>query len=84
MHPGVLVTRVRAFINSYFVTAGAGTAPETKLDADALSGILGGHIPEEPDSPAMALNAFPRDNDKTNLRDARKCGECGWARLLGI
>ncbi|WP_158793252.1 beta-glucosidase [Granulicella sp. L60] len=63
-----------AFINSYFVTAGAETAPASKLDQDALEGILGGSIPEEHAAPGMDMNAFPRDNDKTTMEAALKDG----------
>lgn len=63
----------KAFINSYFVTAPPDTTPPAPLDPTALAGILGGSIPEEPAS-ALDLNGFPRDNDKTTMREALKNG----------
>jgi beta-glucosidase len=63
-----------AFISNYFVTAPPQPAVEMKLDASALAGILGGHIPEEPDTLSMDMNAFPRDNDKTTMRELLKDG----------
>lgn len=64
----------KAFINNYFVTAPPDTTPQKALDMDELTGILGGPIPEEPKSNGMDMGGFPRDNDKTTMREALKNG----------
>jgi beta-glucosidase len=64
----------KAFINNYFVTAPPDTTPATPIDMDELTGILGGPIPEEPQGAGMDMGAFPRDNDKTTMREALKNG----------
>jgi beta-glucosidase len=43
-------------------------------NAEALAGMLGGTIPEEPNRPSMDMNAFPTDNDHTTLGEAVKNG----------
>ncbi|MBB5339092.1 beta-glucosidase family protein [Tunturiibacter gelidoferens] len=64
----------KAFINNYFVTAPPDTTPVKPLDPEALAGILGGPIPEEPQGNGLDLGGFPRDNDKTTMREALKNG----------
>ncbi|NYF90330.1 glycoside hydrolase family 3 C-terminal domain-containing protein [Tunturiibacter empetritectus] len=64
----------KAFINNYFVTAPPDNTPVKPLDPDALAGILGGPIPEEPKANGLDLGGFPRDNDKTTMREALKNG----------
>jgi beta-glucosidase len=60
-------------MSNYFVTA----APKTKatpMDMKALTGLLGGTIPEEPKTDLGAMGAFPRDNDHTTMMSALKDG----------
>jgi beta-glucosidase len=64
----------KAFINNYFVTAPPEPPSNKPVDMDELTGILGGPIPEEPQGAGMDMGAFPRDNDKTTMREALKNG----------
>jgi beta-glucosidase len=64
----------KAIMNNFFVTAPPDNTPPPPIDMDALTGILGGPIPEEPQAAGMDLGAFPRDNDKTTMREALKNG----------
>ena len=57
-------------INSFFQTSAASNAPASKPNEAALAGILGGAIPEESKQPGIDLSAFPKDNDRTSMRDA--------------
>jgi beta-glucosidase len=64
----------KSFMSNFFVTAPPDNTPPPPMDMDALTGILGGPIPEEPQGAGMDLGAFPRDNDKTTMREALKNG----------
>jgi beta-glucosidase len=64
----------KAFINNYFVTAPPEPPSGKPLDMDELTGILGGPIPEEPKANGLDMGSFPRDNDKTTMREALKNG----------
>ncbi|MGI4828530.1 MAG: beta-glucosidase [Janthinobacterium lividum] len=59
-----------ALIHTYFATSPPPPAGPAKLDAEALAGMLGGTIPEEPNTATMDMNAFPRDADETTLGKA--------------
>lgn len=71
-----------ALIHTFFETTppppSGGTA---KLDAEALAGMLGGSIPEEPNTATMDINAFPRDADETTLGKAVKNGTVSEATI---
>lgn len=59
-------------MQAYFdAKAAASSAGEP--DAEALAGLLGGTLPEEPE-PSPALNAFPRDSEPKRMSDALKDG----------
>ncbi len=60
-----------SFMHTYFRTAPASTQAEVKPDLTALTGMLGGTIPEEP-AVEMNFSSFPRDTDNSTLRDALK------------
>jgi beta-glucosidase len=64
----------RAFLNHFFVTAPPDNTPPSAVDMDELTGILGGPIPEEPAGNGLDLGGFPRDNDKSTMREALKNG----------
>ncbi len=64
----------KAFITNYFVTGPADAAPAKPLEVDALAGILGGPIPEEPKAEGLDMGGFPRDNDHTTIGEALKNG----------
>ncbi|WP_158945218.1 glycoside hydrolase family 3 protein [Granulicella sp. S190] len=64
----------KAFITNYFVTAPPEPPSNKPLDPEELAGILGGPIPEEPKGNGLDLGGFPRDNDKTTMREALKNG----------
>jgi beta-glucosidase len=64
----------KGFMSNFFVTAPPDNTPPPPMDIDALTGILGGPIPEEPQGAGMDMGAFPRDNDKTTMREALKNG----------
>lgn len=59
-----------AIIHTFFNTTPPPPAGPEKLDPEALAGMLGGTIPEEPGTATMDINAFPRDNDGTSLGKA--------------
>ncbi len=56
-----------ALMHSFFRVTPEPTGGVTKFDANQLAGMLGGTIPEEPQTPSMDMDAFPRDNDGTTL-----------------
>jgi len=64
----------KALINNFFVTAPPDNMAAKPIDQDELTGILGGPIPEEPGGNGLDLGGFPRDNDKTTMREALKNG----------
>ena len=55
-------------IHTFFRTQPPPTANAPKFDPNQLAGMLGGTIPEEPATPPMNINQFPRDNDGTTLQ----------------
>ena len=57
-------------IRPYFRTALDPTKPPTKPNEAALAGMLGGTIPEEPAGGGMDLSAFPKDDDRSTMRQA--------------
>ncbi len=57
-------------IHSFFATSPAPVAAPAKLDPEALAGMLGGSIPEEPATATMDAEAFPMDTDNSSLRGA--------------
>jgi beta-glucosidase len=61
------------FINSFFQNTPTSNAPASKPNEAALTGILGGRIPEEPDT-HLDLSKFPRDNDNSSMWSALKDG----------
>jgi beta-glucosidase len=61
-------------MNKFFVTAPADTTKPPSLDADAIAGLLGGTLPEEPVRDAGELSTFRRDTDSTTMRQALKDG----------
>ncbi len=65
----------KGMINSFFQTSAADNGPTTKPNEAALAGMLGGTIPEEPNKPPMDLDAFPKDNDHSSMRDALRDGK---------
>jgi len=65
----------KGMINSFFQTSAADNGPATKPNEAALAGMLGGTIPEEPNKPPMDLDAFPKDNDHSTMRDALRDGK---------
>ena len=69
--PGLLTADApfAAFMHTFFRTQPEVKGNAPKFDPNQLAGMLGGTIPEEPNVPPMDLNAFPRDNDGTTLRD---------------
>jgi beta-glucosidase len=71
----------KAFINNFFVTAPPDTTPQKPVDMDELTGVLGGPIPEEPGKNGLDLDAFPKDNDKTTMREALKNGTVSEATI---
>ena len=62
-----------ALMHTYFRTAPPSSTSAAKPDLAALTGMLGGTIPEEP-AVTMNLSSFPRDTDNSTLRDALKDG----------
>jgi beta-glucosidase len=80
--PGTLPagSPLAVLLSSFFLTAPS-AAPGAPPDADALAGILGGSIPEEPLPDPAALGAFPRDNDGTTMREALKNGTVSEATI---
>lgn len=62
-----------SLMHTFFRTAPASAKPAVKSDLAALTGMLGGTIPEEPVITAD-FSGFPRDNDDSSLRDALKSG----------
>lgn len=64
----------KGMINSFFQTSSASNTPASKPNEAALAGILGGAIPEEANQPGIDLSAFPKDNDRTSMRDAFRDG----------
>ncbi len=65
----------KGMINSFFQTSTANNAPATKPNEAVLAGMLGGTIPEEPKKPPIDLDAFPKDNDHSSMRDALRDGK---------
>ncbi|HYK34780.1 glycoside hydrolase family 3 C-terminal domain-containing protein [Alloacidobacterium sp.] len=63
-----------AMMHTYFRTGPAPAPPATKPNLAALAGILGGTIPEEPDSSGLDLSTFPRDTDPLTMPEALKQG----------
>ncbi len=63
-----------AMMRTYFRTAPEPTKAPTALNLAAMAGMLGGTIPEEPNSGGMDLSAFPRDTDNTTMRKALAAG----------
>ncbi len=59
-----------AMMHTYYATTPAKTGPPTKLNEATMAGMLGGTIPEEPNSGGMDFSAFPRDTDTKTMRDA--------------
>src|SRR6202453_5369743 len=80
--PGTLPagSPLAVLLNSFFLTAPP-AAPGSPPDADALAGILGGSIPEEPLPDPAALGAFRRDTDGTTMREALKNGTVSEATI---
>lgn len=80
--PGTLPagSPLAVLLNSFFLTAPP-AAPGAPPDADALAGILGGSIPEEPLPDPAALGAFRRDTDGTTMREALKNGTVSEATI---
>jgi len=80
--PGTLPagSPLAVLLNSFFLTAPP-AAPGAPPDADALAGILGGSIPEEPLPDPTHLGAFPRDTDGTTMREALKNGTVSEATI---
>jgi beta-glucosidase len=64
----------RALLNHFFVTGPPSDTSSSPVDMDELTGILGGPIPEEPQQKGLDLGGFPRDNDKSTMREALKNG----------
>ncbi len=62
-----------SFMHSYFDTAPPGPPP-AKLDVSAITGVLGGSIPEEPVPDGKEFSTFPKDSDPKVMRDALKDG----------
>jgi beta-glucosidase len=60
-------------MHTFFRTAPDKTGPAVEPDLAALTGMLGGTIPEEP-LVTTDFSKFPRDNDNSTLRDALKSG----------
>lgn len=63
-----------ALLHSYFETAVPAGPPPAKLDTSAITGLLGGSIPEEPVPDGEEFSTFPRDTDPKRMRDALKDG----------
>jgi beta-glucosidase len=68
-------------MNKFFVTAPADTTKPPSLDPDAIAGLLGGTIPEEPVKDASELSTFRRDTDSTTMRQALKDGTVSEATI---
>jgi beta-glucosidase len=62
-----------SLMHTFFRTAPPVARPAAKADLAALTGMLGGTIPEEP-AVTTDFSTFPRDNDDSTLRDALKSG----------
>jgi beta-glucosidase len=62
-----------SLMHTYFRTAPPSATADAKPDLAALTGMLGGTIPEEP-AVKMDFSTFPRDADNSTLRDALKDG----------
>jgi len=62
-----------SLMHTFFRTAPPLTKPAVQPDLAALTGMLGGTIPEEP-TITTDFSTFPRDNDNSTLRDALKNG----------
>ncbi len=60
-------------MNNFFVTKTV-AVEKKEPDLNALLGMLGGTIPEEPKPAAGAMGAFPTDNDHTTMEAALKNG----------
>lgn len=73
--PGIIsdASPFAALMHTFFRTAPPSTKPPAKYDLAALTGMLGGTIPEEP-LITTDFSTFPRDNDNSNLGDALKNG----------
>lgn len=69
--PGILPpgNPMALFIHSFFQISPKSSAPATKPNLEALAGLLGGTIPEEPPTGEPNLNLFPRDTDNKTMRD---------------
>jgi len=68
-------------IHNFFRTRSENSAPPIKADTDAMAGILGGTIPEEPAGAGMDLSAFPKDADSKTMRDALQDGSITEANI---
>jgi len=73
--PGVIPddSPFASLMHTFFRTAPASAKPPVQPDLAALTGMLGGTIPEEPMITAD-FSGFPRNNDNSTLRDALKSG----------
>jgi beta-glucosidase len=63
-----------AFIQNFFTTVPLVAAKAEKPDEAALSGLLGGSIPEEPQVDFMDAGKFPRDTDHSTMEKALQNG----------
>jgi beta-glucosidase len=63
-----------AFVHSYFDTRPPSNVAPPPPDEEALAGMLGGTIPEEPKPATGVLDTFPMDSDPKKMAEALKDG----------
>lgn len=63
-----------ALINTFFLSTPPNNAPRPAPDMAFVAGLLGGLVPEEPQTEGGALAEFPHDSDGTTVWSALKDG----------